>query len=112
VTLLGNKIGPIVASGTSLAGSETYSVARCSAGSDPEVYGGGGLIVKGGTNSGGDIVMLEASYPGTYAGPGAEVNPITSGSPTASNAYEAKAVVDTLNQNDDYTLQAYVICGP
>jgi Collagen triple helix repeat (20 copies) len=112
VTVFGNKIGPIVASGVSLAGSETYSVARCSSGSDPEVYGGGGLIVKNGATSGGDIVMLEASYPGLYAGPGAEVTPITSGSPTASNAYEAKSVVDTLNTGDNYTLQAYVICGP
>jgi hypothetical protein len=112
ITVFGNKIGPIVASGTSLAGSETYSVARCTSGSDPEVYGGGGLIIKNGQNSGGDIVMLEASYPGTFAGPGAEVTPITSGTPTASNAYEAKAVVDVLNQGDNYTLQAYVICGP
>jgi hypothetical protein len=112
VTVFGNKVGPIVASGVSLAGSESFSVARCTSGADPEVYGGGGLIVKGGQNDGGDIVMLEASYPGLYAGPGAEVTPINSGSPTAANAFEAKSVVDTLNSGDNYTLQAYTICGP
>jgi hypothetical protein len=112
ITVFGNKIGPVVAGSVSLAGSESFSVAKCLSGSDPEVYGGGGLIVKNGANSGGDIVMLEASYPGIAGGPGAEVTAITSGSPTASNAYEAKSVVDILNQGDNYTLQAYAICGP
>jgi hypothetical protein len=110
LTVHGNKIGPIVASGVSLTGSETYSVAQCPPG-DPEVYGGGGLIVKNGSNSGGDIVTLEASYPGTYAGSGAEVTPIT-GASTVANAYEAKAVVTVLNSGDNYTLQAYAVCGP
>jgi hypothetical protein len=40
------------------------------------------------------------------------VTPINSGSPTAANAFEAKSVVDTLNSGDNYTLQAYTICGP
>jgi len=106
----GNKIGPVVASGVSLTGSETYSVAECPP-TDPEVYGGGGQIVKNGANSGGDVVTLEASYPGTYAGSGAEVTPIT-GTATAANAYEAKAVVTVLNSGDNYTLQAYAVCGP
>jgi hypothetical protein len=106
----GNKIGPVVASGVSLTGSETYSVAQCPP-SDPEVYGGGGQIVKNGANSGGDVVTLEASYPGTYAGSGAEVTPIT-GAATVANAYEAKAVVTVLNTGDNYTLQAYAVCGP
>jgi len=111
VVIHGNKIGPIVASGVSLTGSETYSVALCGP-SDPEAYGGGGLIVKNGSTSGGDIVTLEASYPGTYAGSGAEVTPITTGSSTGANAYEAKAVVTVLNSGDNYTLQAYAVCGP
>ena len=106
----GAKIGPIVASGTSLTGSETFSVAQCPP-TDPEVYGGGGLIVKNGTNSGGDVVMLEASYPGTFSGPGAEAAPIT-GTSASANAYEAKAVVSVLNNGDNYTLQAYAVCGP
>jgi Collagen triple helix repeat (20 copies) len=106
----GNKIGPIVASGPSLTGSETFSVAQCPP-TDPEVYGGGGLIVKNGSTSGGDVVMLEASYPGTVGGPGAEVTPIT-GTSTSADAYEAKAVVSVLNSGDNYTLQAYAVCGP
>ncbi|MHB1834885.1 MAG: hypothetical protein ACYCXW_07955 [Solirubrobacteraceae bacterium] len=106
----GNKIGPVVAEGVSLTGSENYSVAECPS-DHPEVYGGGGVIVKNGQNSGGDVVILDASYPGTYAGPGAEVTPITSGS-AAANAYEAKAIVSYLAQGDNYTLQAYAICGP
>jgi hypothetical protein len=110
VVVHGNKIGPIVASGISLTGSETFSVAQCPP-TDPEVYGGGGLIVKNGTQSGGDVVMLEASFPGTFAGPGAEVTPIT-GANASANAYEAKAVVSVLNSGDNYTLQAYAVCGP
>jgi hypothetical protein len=105
----GNKIGPIVASGPSLTGSETFSVAQCPP-TDPEAYGGGGLITKNGTSSGGDVVALEASYPGTFVGPGAEVTPITGAG--AGNAYEAKAVVSVLNSGDNYTLQAYAVCGP
>jgi hypothetical protein len=112
VVIWGNKIGPVVANGPSLTGSETYSVAKCNAGADPEVYGGGGLIVKNGQNSGGDVVILEASYPGVYAGPGAEVTPIASGPATPAGAYEAKAVVSNLNGGDNYTLQAYAVCGP
>jgi hypothetical protein len=111
ITVFGNKIGPIVASGVSLAGSETFSVAVCSSAADPEVYGGGGLIVKNGQTDSGDIVTLEASYPGTVNGT-AEVTPITGGAPTASSAYEAKAIVSKLSQGDNYTLQAYAICGP
>ena len=107
----GNKVGPIVAGSVSLTGTEEYSVALCSSGAQPEVYGGGGLIVKNGADSGADIVMLEASYPGTYVGSGAQVAPITSGTATA-NAYEAKSVVDVLDSGDNYTLQAYAICGP
>jgi hypothetical protein len=112
VIVFGNKIGPVVANGPSLTGSETFSVARCTSGADPEVYGGGGLIVKNGGNSGGDVVVLEASYPGTYAGPGAEVTPVTGPPATSATAYEAKAVVSQLNQGDQYTLQAYAVCGP
>jgi hypothetical protein len=110
VVIDGNKIGPIVASGVSLTGSETFSVAQCPP-TDPEADGGGGLIVKQGAHNGGDVVILEASYPGTYAGSGAEVAPITTAN-TAANAYEAKAVVSVLNNGDDYTLQAYAVCGP
>jgi hypothetical protein len=105
----GNKIGPIVASGVSLSGSETYSVAECPT-SDPEAYGGGGLIIKQGNNSGGDIVTLAASYPGTYAGSGAQVTPETTN--TVANAYEAEAIVTELSSGDNYTLQAYAVCGP
>jgi hypothetical protein len=110
VVVPGNKIGPIVASGTSLTGSETFSVAQCPP-TDPETYGGGGVIMKNGTKSGGDVVVLDASFPGTFVGPGAEVTPIT-GTGASANAYEAKAVVSVLNQGDNYTLQAYAVCGP
>ena len=112
VVIYGNKVGPIVAPSTSLTGSEYYSVARCPSGSTSEVYGGGGLITKNGQNSGGDVVILEGSYPGIYAGPGAEVTPVTTGAGTTGTAYEAKAVVSSLTQGDSFTLQAYAVCGP
>jgi hypothetical protein len=111
VIAYGNKIGPVYATGTSPTGSERYSVAQCAAGNDPEVYGGGGLIVKNGPNSSGDVVILEASFPGTYNGQG-EVTPVTSGPSQSANAYEAKSVVSFLANQDNYTLQAYAVCGP
>ncbi|MGH2888883.1 MAG: hypothetical protein ACRDNJ_04560 [Solirubrobacteraceae bacterium] len=97
------------------------SVALCrSSGPDREAYDGGAVITT--TNSSGtvnpnDVVELEQSYPGLYAGP-TEVDPLPLGStpgavsPQPANAYGATAVIDRLANGDHVTLQAYVICGP
>ena len=106
----GNKIGPIVANGPSLQGSQSTSISVCS-GATPEVYGGGGLIVKNGASKGGDVVMLDASYPGFYQSGALSTTPVQ-GSPASPNAWAAESLVSFLASGDNYTLQAYAICGP
>lgn len=94
------------------------SVAKCPVGPDPEAYGGGAQIVKGGAQNTADVVTLESSYPGIYVS-AAEVDPLPSaGAPSGTvstqpaNAYEAQAVITSMNGGDNVTVQAYVVCGP
>ncbi len=116
VVAAGSKIGPITANPGPLTGTELPpSVAKCPI-DHPEVYGGGAQITKTGNNSGGDVVTLENSFPGTYAGP-TTVSPVPPGTPGSvsagpANAYEAQAVITVLNTNDQVTVQSYAVCGP
>jgi hypothetical protein len=116
--VLGSKIGPITftnsvpGTGTEL----TPSVARCPiAGVDTEAYDGGAMITT--SNPGVDVVGLESSFPGLYAG-ASEVDPLPLGatpgsvSTEAANAYEAQAVISSVRSNDQVTVQSYVVCGP
>jgi hypothetical protein len=106
----GSVIGPITQSQNApvLTGQDSfYSIAACTQPPNTVAYGGGGIISKTGAA---DIITLESSFPGRLAGPGSELTPFTSGQP--DNAYEAKAVVSSLSNQNSFTLRAYVICGP
>jgi hypothetical protein len=118
VIVVGTKIGPIVfqnnAPGT---GTELIpSVARCpTAGPDQEAFDGGAIITTSSTK---DVVGLESSFPGLYAGQ-TEVDPLPLGGATPgavsaqpANAYEAQAVVTEVQAGDNVIVQAYVVCGP
>lgn len=120
VIRLGSRIGPIPspATGTEL----TPSVARCPiSGPDQEAYDGGAVITTANPASPGtptnDVVGLESSFPGLYAG-ATEVDPLPLGahpgdvSVEPANAYEAQAVVTSVANGDNVTVQAYVVCGP
>jgi Collagen triple helix repeat (20 copies) len=124
--VLGSKIGPIPFPTGPATGTElTPSVARCpSSGPDQEAYDGGATIITTNPNNTqspvpptNDVVGLESSFPGLYAGP-TEVDPLPLGSTPgglsemSANAYEAQAVVTDMHSNDNLTVQAYVICGP
>ena len=126
VVVLGSKIGPIPFPTGPGTGTElTPSVARCpTSGPDKEAYDGGATIITANPNSTvtpapptGDVVGLESSFTGLYAGP-TEVDPLPLGaapgdiSQQSANAYEAQAVVTKMNSNDNVTVQAYVVCGP
>jgi hypothetical protein len=87
------------------------SVAECPASIHTQAYGGGGIINITGKTSAGDVVTLQSSYPGLANGPN-EVDPVSSTSPGAGNAYEAQAVVTNLSGGDTATVTAYVVCGP
>jgi hypothetical protein len=104
----GNVVGPITqnqAQPVPVGQESQPSIAICPP-NDPEAYGGGGIITKTGTS---DVVSLEQSYPGRL-GSGSDIDPFPSTG--TDNAYEAKAIVNTLSNNQSYTLQAYVVCGP
>jgi hypothetical protein len=122
VLVLGAKIGPITIQNGPATGTElTPSVARCpTSGPDQEAYDGGvTVITKNPSAPGptGDVVGLESSFPGLYAGP-TEVDPLPLGaapgavSSMSGNAYEAQAVVTNMHSLDQVTVQAYVVCGP
>lgn len=126
IQVLGSKIGPIpFPSGPSTGTELTPSVARCpTSGPDQEAYDGGATIITTNPNNTqtpvpptDDVVGLETSFPGLYAGP-TEVDPLPLGgapgqlSQMSANAYEAQAVVTDMHSNDNVTVQAYVICGP
>jgi hypothetical protein len=122
--VLGSKIGPIpfTANAPGIGTELTPSVARCpTAGANREAFDGGAIISTANPNQPGlptgDVVGLEGSYPGLYAGP-TEVDPLPLGgtpgavSPEAANAYQAQAVITQMHSGDNVTVQAYVICGP
>gem|GEM_PF-3370929 len=126
VIVLGTKIGPIPFPNGPATGTElTPSVARCpTSGIDQEAYGGGATVITANPNNTStpppptnDVVGLESSYPGLYAGP-TEVDPLPLGgkpgavSQEAANAYEVQAVITDMHSGDNLTVQAYVICGP
>jgi hypothetical protein len=124
VVVLGNKVGPLPFFNTPGNGSGTEltpSIAKCpSSGKDLEAYTGGASIVTSNPNAPNtatnDIVGLEKSYPGHYAG-GPQVDPLplnqASGLSTQpANAYEAQALITYMNSGDNVTVQSYVICGP
>jgi hypothetical protein len=123
---LGSKIGPITYSQGPQTGTElTPSVARCpTSGPDQEAYDGGATIITTNPNNTqtpvpptDDVVGLESSYPGLYAGP-TVVDPLPLGavpgglSQQSANAYEAQAVITDIHSEDNVTVQAYVVCGP
>lgn len=114
----GNEVRFTESNGPGTGTELPVSVAKCPVGPDPEAYGGGAQIIKGGSQSTADVVTLEASFPGIYVSP-SEVDPLPSaGAPSGSvstqpaNAYEAQAVITSLNSGDNVTVQAYVVCGP
>ena len=122
VLVLGSKIGPIpFPSGPGTGTELTPSVARCpTSGPDQEAYDGGATVITANPNTPGptgDVVGLENSFPGVYAG-ATEVDPLPNGAPPggvsnqSANAYEAQAVVTNVHSNDNVTVQAYVVCGP
>lgn len=126
ILVLGSKIGPIPFPTGPATGTElTPSVARCpTSGPDQEAYDGGATIITTNPNNTqspapptNDVVGLESSFPGLYAGP-TEVDPLPLGgapgglSQQSANAYEAQAVVTEMHSNDNLTVQAYVVCGP
>jgi hypothetical protein len=114
--VLGSKIGPIPFPSGPATGTElTPSVARCPvSGPDRVAYDGGASVL---TSNPGDVVGLESSFPGLYAGP-TEVDPLPLGSAPgavssqAANAYEVQAVITHMNSGDNVTVQSYVVCGP
>lgn len=119
IVVLGSKVGPLTINPGPATGTELNppSVARCpTSGPDQEAYDGGANVTYS-NPAAGDVVGLEASYPGRYVG-STEVDPLpisgTPGavSPEAANAYEAKAVIETVKTFDQVTLQSYVVCGP
>jgi Collagen triple helix repeat (20 copies) len=123
VVQLGSKIGPIPFPNGPATGTElTPSVAHCPvSGPDREAYDGGVTITTSNPNNPGqptgDVVGLESSYPGLYAGQ-TQVDPLPLGShpggvsSQAANAYEAQAVISEMHSGDNVTVQAYVVCGP
>lgn len=122
VVVLGSKIGPIPFPNGPATGTElTPSVARCPiSGADREAYDGGAIITTKDQNQNlttDDVVGLESSFPGVYAGQ-SEVDPLPLGahpgavSAQAANAYEAQAVISDVKSNHNVTVQAYVVCGP
>jgi hypothetical protein len=116
IIVLGSKIGPIAFPSGPGTGTElTPSVARCpTAGPDQEAYDGGSII---NTTSANDVVGLESSFPGLYAGQ-TEVDPLPLGATPGAvslqpaNAYEVQAVVTQMQSGDNVTVQSYVVCGP
>lgn len=123
VVVLGTKIGPSPFPSGPATGTElTPSVARCPvSGPDREAYDGGATITTSNpSNPGqptGDVVGLESSFPGLYAGL-SQVDPLPLGShpgavsTEAANAYEVQAVITHMNSGDNVTVQSYVVCGP
>lgn len=124
VVVLGNKVGPLPFFNTPGNGSGTEltpSIAKCpSSGKDLEAYAGGASIVTANPNTPSqptnDVVGLEKSYPGHYAG-GPQVDPLPLNAPSGlstqpANAYEAQALITYMNSGDNVTVQSYVICGP
>ncbi len=126
VLVLGSKIGPITYSQGPQTGTElTPSVARCpTSGPDQEAYDGGATIITADPNNTQnpppptyDVVGLESSFPGLYAGP-TVVDPLPLGampgglSQMSANAYEAQAVITEIHSLHNVTVQAYVVCGP
>jgi hypothetical protein len=121
--VLGSKIGPITVQNGPATGTElTPSVARCpTSGPDQEAYDGGVNIITTNPSAPGapthDVVGIESSFPGLYAGP-TEVDPLPLNAPPgtastmAGNAYEAQAVLTNVHSLDQVTVQAYVDCGP
>jgi hypothetical protein len=122
IIVLGTPIGPIQFPNGPATGTElTPSVARCPLhGADRQAFDGGAIITTQdslGNASTGDVVGLESSFPGLYVSQ-TEVDPLPIGakpgaaSIQAANAYEALAVISTMQSGDNVTVQSYVVCGP
>jgi hypothetical protein len=124
VVVLGNPVGPVPFTKQTAPGTGTElpaSVALCqNSGPDREAYDGGAIITTSNPSTPGptgDIVGLESSYPGHYAG-GNLVDPLPLGatpgglSTESADAYTATAVATRMASGDNVTVQSYVVCGP
>ncbi len=110
----GTKIGPFTSTNGTYFGTQlTPSVAKCPVAT--EAYGGGAIITKAGPNTTADVVSIEDSFPGNYISQ-TEVDPLVTtpgqSSTQPADAYEAIAIISSLANGDNVTLQAYAVCGP
>jgi hypothetical protein len=121
VVVAGSTFGPITQSNGSLSGTVLTSVAKCPVSGTPEAYGGGDYITTGPSST--DIVTVENSFPGQFAGgtsvtqlppipQGQMFSPPNQASTQPANAWEVQAVITQMNNGDSVTLQAYAVCGP